>query len=64
VDPGLGELDRVIPSAWTDHLGETFVDREPSLLPGMGHFVQLEAPQRAIGTIHRALSLAQRERRG
>ena len=30
------ELDPVIPSAWTDHLGETFVDHEPSLLPGIG----------------------------
>ena len=57
-----GELDPVIPSAWTDHLGETFVDHKPALLPGIGHFVPLEVPQRATETIHRALSLAQRER--
>jgi pimeloyl-ACP methyl ester carboxylesterase len=48
-----GELDPVIPAAWADRLGETFLDHELSLLPGIGHFVPFEA-------IRRALSLAQR----
>ena len=56
-----GELDPVIPSAWADRLGQTFPNHELTLLPGIGHFVPLEAPERTIETIHRALSLARRE---
>ncbi len=56
-----GELDPVIPVAWADRLGETFPNHELSLLPGVGHFVPLEAPERTIETILRALSVARRE---
>jgi pimeloyl-ACP methyl ester carboxylesterase len=54
-----GELDPVIPPAWADRLGETFLDHELSLLPGIGHFVPLEAPEQTIQTIRRALSIAE-----
>jgi pimeloyl-ACP methyl ester carboxylesterase len=60
-----GELDPVIPAAWADRLGETFPDYELSLLPGIGHFVPVEAPQATIQAIHRALWLARAgDRRG
>jgi len=59
-----GELDPVILAAWSDRLGETFLDHELSLLPGIGHFVPIEAPEQTIETIRRALALAGgRERR-
>lgn len=57
----LGALDPVIPAAWADRLGETFPNHELSLLPGVGHFVPLEAPERTIETILRALSLTRQE---
>lgn len=57
-----GELDPVIPSAWADRLGETFVDHEFSILPGIGHFVPLEAPAQTIQTIRRALAMARSHR--
>jgi pimeloyl-ACP methyl ester carboxylesterase len=56
-----GELDPVIPSAWADRLGDTFLHHELSLLPGIGHFVPFEAAQATIQTIHRALFLARGE---
>ena len=60
-----GELDPVILAAWADRLGETFLDHELSLLPGIGHFVPIEAPEQTIETIRRSLALArQHERRG
>jgi pimeloyl-ACP methyl ester carboxylesterase len=59
-----GELDPVILAAWADRLAETFLDHELSLLPGVGHFVPIEAPEQTIETIRRALALASdRERR-
>jgi pimeloyl-ACP methyl ester carboxylesterase len=59
-----GELDPVILAAWADRLGETFLDHELTLLPGVGHFVPIEAPEQTIETIRRALALAsERERR-
>jgi hypothetical protein len=57
-----GELDPVIPSVWTEHLGETFAEHEPSLLPGIGPSSRSRHRSGAIETIHRALSLGQRER--
>jgi len=56
-----GELDPVIPSAWADRLGETFLDHELSLLSGVGHFVPFEAPERTIETVRRALVRARHE---
>jgi pimeloyl-ACP methyl ester carboxylesterase len=55
-----GEADPVIPAAWADHLDDTFPEHELSLLPGIGHFVPLEAPAQTIETIQRALELADR----
>jgi pimeloyl-ACP methyl ester carboxylesterase len=46
-------------SAWADRLGETFLDHELTLLPGIGHFVPLEAPEETIHAIQRALFLAE-----
>ena len=51
-----GELDPVILAAWADRLGETFLDHELSLLPGIGHFVPIEAPEQTIETIRRSLA--------
>jgi len=60
-----GELDPVILAGWADRLGDTFLDHELSLLPGIGHFVPIEAPEQTIETIRRVLALAsERERQG
>jgi pimeloyl-ACP methyl ester carboxylesterase len=59
-----GELDPVILAAWADRLGETFLDHELSLLPGIGHFVPIEAPEQTIETIRRSLALARQHERG
>jgi pimeloyl-ACP methyl ester carboxylesterase len=53
-----GDADPAIPAAWADRLGDTFPDHQLSLLPGIGHFVPLEAPMQTIETIRRALELA------
>ncbi len=53
-----GELDPVILPAWADRLAETFLDHDLTLLPGIGHFVPIEAPEQTIKTIRRALALA------
>jgi pimeloyl-ACP methyl ester carboxylesterase len=53
-----GDADPVIPAAWADRLGDTFPHHQLSLLPGIGHFVPLEAPMQTIETIRRALELA------
>src|SRR4029453_7451435 len=63
-----GELDPVILAAWADRLAETFLDHELSLLPGVGHFVPIEAPEQTIETIRRGARAAraaasERERR-
>jgi len=58
-----GELDPVILAAWADRLGETFLDHELSLLPGIGHFVPIEAPEQTIETIRRSLALAREHER-
>jgi pimeloyl-ACP methyl ester carboxylesterase len=54
-----GELDPVILAAWADRLQATFPDHELSLLPGIGHFVPIEAPEETIATIRRALPKAE-----
>lgn len=43
-----GEADPVIPSAWSDRLGEYFTNHTLKLLPGIGHFVPFEAPDEII----------------
>lgn len=59
-----GEADPVIPAAWADRLGDTFPDHQLSVLPGIGHFVPLEAPAQTIETIRRALQLAEQPKLG
>jgi pimeloyl-ACP methyl ester carboxylesterase len=58
-----GELDPVILAAWADRLSETFLDHELSLLPGVGHFVPVEAPEQTIGAIGRTLAFARERER-
>lgn len=38
------EHDPLFPQAWSDRLGDWFADLDLRLLPGVGHFVPLEAP--------------------
>jgi pimeloyl-ACP methyl ester carboxylesterase len=57
-----GELDPVILADWADRLQDTFPDHELSLLPGIGHFVPIEAPEQTIESILRALRRAERVR--
>jgi pimeloyl-ACP methyl ester carboxylesterase len=51
-----GELDPVIPAAWSDRIGEFFSDLDLELLPGVGHFVPFEAPEAALGAIRKAVA--------
>jgi pimeloyl-ACP methyl ester carboxylesterase len=51
-----GEADPVAPSAWADRLPEFFPNLTVRLLPGVGHFVPVEAPDDAIGAIRAALA--------
>ena len=38
------EHDPVLPYAWADRLGETFAELDFAVLPGVGHLMNLEAP--------------------
>jgi pimeloyl-ACP methyl ester carboxylesterase len=56
-DPVLwGEHEPLFPVAWADRLPEHFADAELRVLPGVGHFAPLEAPE--------AFAAAVRERAG
>ncbi|RFU61617.1 alpha/beta fold hydrolase [Peribacillus glennii] len=46
-----GEDDPVIPVSWSDKLGEHFSDVTLETLPGIGHFVPFEAPERVIDAV-------------
>jgi pimeloyl-ACP methyl ester carboxylesterase len=51
-----GEVDPVLPAAWADRLGETFVQlRGLEVLPGIGHFVPFEAPDAFVKAIQSVL---------
>ncbi|MGZ6391657.1 MAG: alpha/beta fold hydrolase [Ktedonobacterales bacterium] len=51
-----GEADPVLPSAWADRLGETFVHLiGVQVLPGIGHFVPFEAPDAFLEGIRTVL---------
>ena len=41
------EFDPIFPSAWTDRLGETFINLDLEILPGVGHFPHREDPDLA-----------------
>jgi pimeloyl-ACP methyl ester carboxylesterase len=51
-----GEADPVIPSQWSDRLGEYFEQFTLRVLPGIGHFVPIEAPRETLETICAALN--------
>jgi pimeloyl-ACP methyl ester carboxylesterase len=51
-----GEVDPILPAAWADRLGETFVRLlGVQLLPGIGHFVPFEAPEVVVEAIRAVL---------
>jgi pimeloyl-ACP methyl ester carboxylesterase len=51
-----GEVDPILPAAWADRLGETFVQLlGVQTLPGIGHFVPFEAPEVVVEAIRTAL---------
>jgi pimeloyl-ACP methyl ester carboxylesterase len=58
-----GEADPVMLASWSDRLDGTFSDHELTLLPGVGHFVPIEAPDATIETIRRAIAMAEHPRR-
>jgi pimeloyl-ACP methyl ester carboxylesterase len=47
-----GTADPLFPVAWADALGDWFSDHELRVLPGIGHFVPLEAPGAFADAIH------------
>ena len=49
------EHDPLFPPAWADRLDEFFDDYELHHLPGVGHYVPLEAPQAVADATVRAL---------
>jgi pimeloyl-ACP methyl ester carboxylesterase len=49
------EFDPLFPPAWGDRLDEFFSDVSLRELPGVGHFVPLEAPQEFAGAVAEAL---------
>jgi pimeloyl-ACP methyl ester carboxylesterase len=49
------ELEPLYPPAWSDRLGQFYADFELELLPGVGHFVPLEAPEAVAEATVRAL---------
>lgn len=51
-----GELDPVIPAAWSDRIPEFFPTSTLRLLPGVGHFVPFEAPDDVAAEVRRALA--------
>jgi pimeloyl-ACP methyl ester carboxylesterase len=50
-----GEHEPLFPPAWSDRIDEFFADAELHVLPGVGHYAPLEAPQRVAEATVRAL---------
>lgn len=50
-----GEADPVIPISWSDRLTEFFTDLSFQELPGIGHFVPVEAPDQVADAVVRRL---------
>ena len=50
------EFDPLFPPSWGDRLAEFFADATLTPLPGVGHFVPLEAPREFAAAIHAALA--------
>ena len=48
--------DPLFPAAWSDRVDDWFADARLTLLPDVGHFVPLEAPQAVAAAVRRALS--------
>ena len=49
-----GELDPVIPVAWSDRIPEFFPTSTMEVLEGVGHFVPFEAPGEVLAAIREA----------
>jgi pimeloyl-ACP methyl ester carboxylesterase len=49
------ELDPLFPPEWSDRLDDFYADVELHALPGIGHFVPLEAPEKVAEATVRAL---------
>jgi pimeloyl-ACP methyl ester carboxylesterase len=50
------EFDPLFPPAWSDRLAEFFADATLTPLPGVGHFVPLEASSELVAAIRAALA--------
>ena len=50
-----GDADPVLPSAWADRIPEFFPKSTVRVLPGVGHFVPLEAPEDVADAIREVL---------
>jgi pimeloyl-ACP methyl ester carboxylesterase len=46
-----GEHEPLFPPAWSDRLGQFFTDLDLRVLPGIGHYAPLEAPDAVAGAI-------------
>jgi pimeloyl-ACP methyl ester carboxylesterase len=51
-----GDADPLFPVAWADALGDWFTDHVLQVLPGVGHFVPVEAPAAMAGAIKARLA--------
>jgi pimeloyl-ACP methyl ester carboxylesterase len=52
------ELDPLFPPAWSDRMDEFYADVTITALPGVGHFVPIEAPDEFAAAIQAALAAA------
>ena len=50
------ECDPLFPTAWADRVDAFFGDATVRVLPGVGHFTPLEAPDAIVAAIHAALA--------
>jgi pimeloyl-ACP methyl ester carboxylesterase len=50
-----GEADPVMPATWADRLGAYFPSSTLEILPGVGHFVPVEAPDETAVAIRKAI---------
>ena len=51
------ELDPLFPAAWADRLDQFFAHAMLTPLPGVGHFVPIEAPHAFAAAIRAALAV-------
>jgi len=51
-----GDQEPLFPLEWADRIGEFFADATLEVLPGIGHFTPLEAPDAVAGGVRRMLA--------